>query len=303
LYPWHDYSGRTSPLKMAVFVALFGPALWTALSFAIGWLQPQPFTAAIREIGLWTIRLIFIALAITPLRSVLQWPRLILVRRMIGVAAFAYAITHLSLYTADQMFDLAKVASEIAQRVYLTIGFTALIGLVALAGTSTDAMVRNLGATRWQHLHQAAYLIGGLALIHYFQQTKADVSVPTFTAGVFAWLMGYRIMLKLRKARGEPSTLVLVGLGVAAAAVTMAAEAVGIAIVFNVSPLTVLGLNFDFDIDLDMIRPGWLVLAAGLAVAALNAVCAWARPPRRAHAAPDKRAAAAPMAVRERSAA
>ncbi len=33
-----------------------------------GWLQPQPFTAAIQQIGLWTIRLIFIALAITPLR-------------------------------------------------------------------------------------------------------------------------------------------------------------------------------------------------------------------------------------------
>ena len=165
-YPWNDYSGRLSPLKLAVFVALFGPGLWTALSFGLGWLQPQPFTAAIREIGLWTIRLIFIALAITPLRQALQWPRLILVRRMIGVAAFAYAITHLTLYTADQMFDLAKVASEIALRIYLTIGFTAVLGLAALAATSTDGMVRRLGR-RWQKLHRLVYLIALLAAVHF----------------------------------------------------------------------------------------------------------------------------------------
>src|SRR6266851_1574660 len=103
--PWKDYSGRLSPLKLTVFIALFAPALWTALSFYLGWLQPRPFTAAIQQIGLWTIRLIFIALAISPLRAVLQWPRLILVRRMVGVAAFAYALTHLSLYIASEAFD------------------------------------------------------------------------------------------------------------------------------------------------------------------------------------------------------
>jgi len=151
--PWKDYSGRTSPLKLTVFIALFAPALWTALSFFLGWLQPQPFTAAIQQIGLWTIRLIFIALAITPLRGVVQWPRLILVRRMIGVGACAYALSHLSLFTADQKFDIAKVASEIALRIYLTIGFTAVLGLAALAATSTDGMLRRLGR-RWQSLHR-----------------------------------------------------------------------------------------------------------------------------------------------------
>src|SRR5713101_2841032 len=160
--PWKDYSGRTSPLKLVVFVALFAPALWTALSFFLGWLQPQPFTAAIQQI--------FIALAITPLRGIVQWPRLILVRRMIGVAAFAYAITHLSLYAADQKFDLAKVASEIALRIYLTIGFTAVIGLGALAATSTDGMIRRLGARRWQRLHRLVYVIALLGVVHYWMQ-------------------------------------------------------------------------------------------------------------------------------------
>jgi sulfoxide reductase heme-binding subunit YedZ len=299
---WRDRRGRVSILRLATLALLLMPlakALWDADAIIHG---ARPINDLIHRAGFWMLMFLLTALAITPMRRITRFGDLIDVRRMIGVGAFLCGVVHISLYTADQMFDLVKVASEIAQRVYLTIGFTALIGLLALACTSTDAMVRNLGAMRWTRLHQAVYLIGGLALIHFFQQTKADVSVPTFTAGVFAWLMGYRIVLKLREARGEPSTLVLVGLAVAAAATTMAAEAVGIAMVFNVSPLTVLGLNFDFDIDIDMLRPGWLVLAAGLAVATLNAVCAWARPSRRARAAPDKRATS-PMAVRERSAA
>src|SRR5262249_42153169 len=103
------------------------------LAFPMGWLGARPTNEAIHQIGRWTLRLIVIALAITPLRAILQWSRLILVRRMVGVAACAYALFHLTLYTADQMFDLAKVASEIISRIYLTIGFAALLGLAALA--------------------------------------------------------------------------------------------------------------------------------------------------------------------------
>ena len=93
------------------------------------------------------------------------------------------------------MFDLWKVGSEIVLRLYLTIGFIALLGLAALAVTSTDGMVRRLGGKRWQRLHQIVYVIGLLALIHFFQQTKADVWLPTFVAGLFGWMMGYRMLI------------------------------------------------------------------------------------------------------------
>src|ERR1044071_3321113 len=146
MYPWQDYSGRLSPLKLSVLVALFLPGLWTAFAFCMGWLQPRPFTEAIHEVGLWMLRFLFVALAITPMRQIVQWPRLILVRRMVGVAAFAYGLAHISLFIADLKFDIGKAASEIALRIYLTIGFAALLGLAALAATSTDAMVRRLGA-------------------------------------------------------------------------------------------------------------------------------------------------------------
>jgi sulfoxide reductase heme-binding subunit YedZ len=132
-------------------------------------------------------------------------------------------------------------------------------------------MVRRLGGKRWQRLHNIIYVIGLLALIHYFQQTKADVSVPTFAAGLFGWMLGYRLLIKFRKTRHEPPTWMLLALSVVIAALTFFAEAIGIGIVFNVSPFRVLQSAFDFD-DLTSIRPGWLVLGAGLIVVAVDLV-------------------------------
>src|SRR5437899_2575285 len=110
--PWFDYSGRFSPLKFIVFAALFLPALWTAYLFWHGdFGAARPVNEAIHEIGRWTIRLIFLALAISSLRWVLDWQRLLLVRRMVGVAAFAYVAIHLSLYVVQEAFNFTKVAT------------------------------------------------------------------------------------------------------------------------------------------------------------------------------------------------
>ena len=145
----------------------------------------------------------------TPLRRIARFGNLIDVRRMIGVGAFFYIAAHLTLYIADQSFDLRKVASEIVLRLYLTIGFIAWSALPILAATSTDAMVKRLGGMNWRRLHQIIYVIGLLALIHFFQQTKADVSVPVFVSGLFTWLMGYRLIAWWRRGEGEFSTLLL----------------------------------------------------------------------------------------------
>jgi sulfoxide reductase heme-binding subunit YedZ len=268
---WRDSAGRLSPLRIAALVFLCVPVAVAIYDFNTEGFGARPLNNVIHRAGYWALVFLMTSLAITPLRRIARFNLLVDVRRMIGVGAFVYAATHISLYVADQMFDLWKVVSEIALRLYLTIGFTALLGLTALAITSTDGMVRRLGGKKWQNLHNIIYGIGVLALIHYFQQTKADVSVPTFVAGLFAWMLGYRLLLKLRKTRDEPPAWVLLALSVVVAVLVFIAEAIGIGIVFNVSPLRVLGTAFDFD-DLSMIRPGWLVLGAGLVVVAIDLV-------------------------------
>src|SRR5260221_9653706 len=122
--PWFDDRGRFSRLKCAVLADLFVPALATVWLFWHGDLSlARPVHEAIHEVGRWAFRLLVAALAVTPLRWSLDWPRLLLVRRMIGVAAFAYVVVHVVAYTADQAFDLSMVATEIIERGYLRIGF------------------------------------------------------------------------------------------------------------------------------------------------------------------------------------
>jgi sulfoxide reductase heme-binding subunit YedZ len=268
---WRDAAGRLSPLRIAALAFLCVPVAIAVYDFNTEGFGARPLNNVIHRAGYWALMFLMTSLAITPLRRIARFNLLVDVRRIIGVGAFAYAATHISLYVADQMFDLWKVVSEIALRLYLTIGFTALLGLTALAITSTDGMVRRLGGKRWQRLHTIVYGIGLLALIHFFQQTKADVAVPTFVAGLFGWMIGYRLLIKLRKTRDEPPAWMLLALSAVIAALVFIAEAIGIGIVFNVSPFRVLGTAFDFD-DLAMIRPGWLVFGAGLIVVVLDLV-------------------------------
>jgi methionine sulfoxide reductase heme-binding subunit len=260
--PWNDYSGKLSPLKLTVFIALFLPVSWTAIEAATGNLGARPLTEAIHQQGLWTIRLILIALAITPLKAILQWPRLILVRRMVGVAAFAYIILHFLLFIADENFNLATVASEIVKRIYLTIGFTALVGLAALAATSTDGMVRRLGR-KWQTLHRLVYLICLLGLIHYSMQSKLEQWEPTIADGIFVWLMGYRLLAWKFAVRGRLPLPWVAGLGVAATVLTGLGEALYFYLAFHVDPLRVLPANFSLQTG---VRPAVIVFAFSLIV-------------------------------------
>ena len=278
---WRDARGRLSALRIAALVLLLLPI---ALAFTAPWTSEEfnarPFNDLTHRAGYWTLMFVIISLAVTPLRRIARYGALVDVRRMIGVGAFCYAVAHILFNIANEKFNVAKVATEIVLRLYLTIGFISFLGLTALAVTSTDGMVRRLGGRRWQKLHQLIYVIVLLALVHFFQQTKLNVWWPTLIAGLVGWLLGYRIMVRGRS--GEPSALMLLGLTVAVTALTFICEAIGIAIGFNTSPWMVLQTAFDVYLDVDSIdiRPGWLVLAAGLVVVALDVVRSRMRKPR-----------------------
>src|SRR6266853_5510379 len=139
---WRDNRGRLSALRIATLAFL----LWPIALAIVAWqteirFEARPLNDLIHRAGFWMLMFLLLALAVTPLRRIARFGQLVDVRRMIGVGAFCYGAAHVTLYIVDQMFDLANVASEIVLRVYLTIGFTALLGLGALAAASNDAMV------------------------------------------------------------------------------------------------------------------------------------------------------------------
>jgi sulfoxide reductase heme-binding subunit YedZ len=265
---WCDRRGRLSWLRIAALTLLLFPLVKVVAEAGAIAHGARPLNDLIHRAGFWTLVFLGVTLAVTPLRSIGRYGQLVDIRRMLGVSAFCYALAHVSLYFADQGYDLGKFVHELTHRWYLIIGGTAWLGLAVLAITSTDGMTRRLGPLRWRRLHQLVYGIALLALIHYFQQTKADVTVPVFVASLFGWLLLYRGLAWWQSTR-ELTTVSLLALTIAVSLLTFAGEAIGIGIAFHVSPMRVLGTVFDFDAG---IRPGWQVLAAGLAVVLLDVV-------------------------------
>lgn len=275
-FPWLDRAGRLSGLKLATFLLALAPGLWLAGAYALDALGAKPITALIHSTGEWAVRFLLLSLAVTPLRRIANLPKLILVRRMLGLTVLAYVLIHLTLYVVDQNFVLTKVVSEIVLRFYLTIGFVALVGLVVLGLTSTDGAIRRMGPA-WNRLHKIVYGIAVLGMIHYFLQAKIDVSAPVFWTGVFLILMGWRGMQRF----GVPTRpLPLMGLAIAAALLTALIEAAWYGLKSGVPASAVLGANLEFAYS---IRPAWWVLAAGLTLPVVNLLRPM--PEKRAHGA------------------
>ena len=181
-------------LKPLVFTLCLLPFLWVAAAaFGIaGDLGANPIEAMLDHFGNWGIRFVMLALAVTPLRQIsgLNW--IARFRRMIGLFAFFYVLMHfLTWFVLDQGLLLSAIAEDIVKRPFITIGMAAIVLLTAMALTSTAGMRRRLGR-RWDQLHKSVYLVGVLAVWHYWWQVKADIREPLIYAIILVFLLGYR---------------------------------------------------------------------------------------------------------------
>jgi sulfoxide reductase heme-binding subunit YedZ len=287
-------NGSWCPEKVIAFVGVLLPAAWIFYRFATADLGPRPVTEVIHFTGDWTVRLLWITLAVTPMARIFKARNLLLARRTLGVAAFAYIFCHLTLYTADQMFNLATVVSEIIHRFYLTIGFIAIVGLATLAATSTDGMVRWVGGQNWNRLHKLAYPIAVLAEIHFLLQTKNDIYQPTLMLGFLLWLFGFRSAQRYMR---DVTFVWLVALAFVSAILTAMLEAAWYYFRSGVDATQVLLANFDFSYD---IRPAWYVLAVTLAIPV--AAWLWRRRPSQGAAAARRTSSPASGATKVQSA-
>ena len=241
-WPWHDRSGRFSWLKMSVLILEVLPALWIGFALSTDRLGARPVMEAIHETGLWSIRFLMLTLLATPARAIFNWHRLVLVRRQLGLTCLFYGLAHLVLYSWDEKWNLHTVAMEILSRFYLEVGFAALVGLALLGVTSTDRALRQLGHG-WKRMHRLIYLIGVLAAFHFFLQSKADVSEASIIAGLFIWMMGWRLL----PSGPDRQPLPVLALGVGAAVLTAGVEYAWYGLATKIDPVRVMRAEFDLD--------------------------------------------------------
>ncbi len=195
-------SRQIAAAKAAVFALALVPFGWLATGalFLPDWLTANPGEFIDRETGRWTLRLLLITLAMTPLRLLTGWSWLLRFRRMLGLFAFFYGVMHLSSYmTFRRVFDVDEIVRDITERPFMTVGFAALLLMIPLAVTSTNAMVRRLGARRWRLLHRLVYVIAPLGVLHYWFMVKRDITQPAIYAAILAALLGWRVAARLRE--------------------------------------------------------------------------------------------------------
>lgn len=193
--------GRAKPWLFLLGLAPF--ARWIWLSFTNG-LTANPVEFLTRSSGTWTLVCLLVTLAITPLRRLTGQPALVRLRRMCGLFAFFYGAMHFMAWVWwDRGLDPAAMLQDIGERPFITVGFAAFVLMTALAATSTQWAMRKLGR-RWQQLHRAIYLIGLLAILHYWwhKAGKNDLSQPALYAAVLALLLGWRLVVWWRRRPG-----------------------------------------------------------------------------------------------------
>lgn len=178
------------PLVFLLCLVPLGVLIGRGASGALG---PNPVEAITHFTGDWTLRLLLVTLAVTPLRRLTGQAWLVRFRRMLGLFAFFYAVLHFTTYLwLDRYFDLGTIAEDVLKRPYITVGFAAFVLMVPLAITSTQGWIRRLGR-RWKMLHRAVYAIGVLGVLHYLWLVKADLLEPAIYAIILAVLLGLRV--------------------------------------------------------------------------------------------------------------
>jgi sulfoxide reductase heme-binding subunit YedZ len=259
--PWTDRAGRFSPLRLSLLVALCAPAAVLLFLLADNQLGAEPWKAAMREAGSHAAHILLISLAVTPLRWIADWPKAATLRRMVGVAALAYALLHLTLYAGHLAWNLPAVVTEIATRIYLTLGFAVLAGLCALGWTSTDRWQARLGR-RWKRLHRWVYLLAAGAVLHAFLQSRARADGAVVLAGCYLWLMLWRLLPGQHRA--QPAALL--ALAIVAALGSALIEFAWYAAATKLPAARILAANLDLAAGW---RPAQIVLLAGCAIAML----------------------------------
>jgi sulfoxide reductase heme-binding subunit YedZ len=185
--------------KPLLFLLALGPLAWLVAGAVNNTLGANPAEALIRSTGDWTLRLLCLTLAVTPLRQWTGWTALVRLRRMIGLFTFFYGLLHFLCYAwLDMGLDWGDIVRDIPKRPFVLVGTTALLLMLPLAATSFDRAIRALGSLRWRRLHQAVYAVAVLAILHFFwmRSGKNDFAEVAVYAAILGGLLGWRVWKK-----------------------------------------------------------------------------------------------------------
>jgi methionine sulfoxide reductase heme-binding subunit len=182
-------------VKWAIFLLALVPLLRLIGLGLSGKLGSNPVEFVTRSTGTWTLVLLCVTLAVTPVRRITGWNKLLRYRRMLGLFTFFYGVLHFTTYIwFDQWFDLIDIGKDIVKRPFVTVGFAAFVLMIPLALTSNSYSIRKLGR-RWARLHRLIYLVAIAAILHYLWHKggKNNYTEPLIYAAIVVGLLAIRL--------------------------------------------------------------------------------------------------------------
>lgn len=195
-----------APIRIGLFALGLMPLAWLVLSALHGAPNNDPVEVLQRWTGTWAINFLWLTLCITPLRTLTEWHWLIRLRRTLGLFSFFYALLHVLCYAGlAHEFVAQAIARDIFKQPFVIAGFAALLLMLPLAATSSNAAIRKLGGRRWQSLHRAIYPAAIFVAIHYLWQTDVEEMLwPLGYTLTLVALLGWRARAHKRKAIPVP---------------------------------------------------------------------------------------------------
>ena len=189
--------------KTAAHVLLALPLLglmYLALTQQLG---PDPAEHLMKELGFYGACILWLTLAITPLKKLTGIASFMAYRRLLGLWSFFYLTLHLLVFVVLWAgLNVAVLLEEVSQRPYIIVGTIAWLLLVPLTITSTRKARRSMGR-RWQSLHRLVYIIAVLGLVHITWIAKLDFTQPALFGAVLLVLFGLRIKFKKNRQSAE----------------------------------------------------------------------------------------------------
>jgi sulfoxide reductase heme-binding subunit YedZ len=182
---------------------VIAPAIVLIAQLLLDQLGAEPIEALEHASGKWALRLLAASLVVTPLMRLTSWGWMVAQRRFLGLAAFFWAMGHLSVYIVlDQFFDWPEIVKDVLKHLYITVGMLAFVLMIPLALTSTKWSIRTLGGKRWTQLHRLVYVSAVAGCVHFLWAVKKDLAEPMIYAAVFAVLFALRPRAPLGSPRG-----------------------------------------------------------------------------------------------------
>jgi len=182
--------------KPVLWLLCLAPATWLIYGLFTNTLGPNPAETLIRSTGDWSLRMLCLALAITPLRQAFNLYALAKLRRLIGLFAFFYVVLHAVCYAwFDMYWQWSDIWQDILQRPFILVGMLTFVLLLLMAITSPKRILKAMGAKNWQRLHRCIHLAAWLALLHFYWMRlgKNNLNEVFVYVTIVVALQGWRV--------------------------------------------------------------------------------------------------------------